>query len=155
MVPGYTILVVDTNILLSALSIFSSLVESLKWTIVIPLPVIMELDGLAVNDSPLGKAASDATSYIVSHLRTHGKSLKVQTSKGNYLTNLSVRTEQVEWDNDEASWERNVDDLILRAAVWQTEHWVDRSAFLSTSAEVRDTAGASKVTLLSFDRMRA
>ncbi|THH33993.1 hypothetical protein EUX98_g312 [Antrodiella citrinella] len=150
-IPGYTILVVDTNILLSSLSIFSSLVESLKWTIVIPLPVIMELDGLASNDSPLGQAASAATAYIVSHLRTHNKSLKVQTSKGNYLMNLSVRTEQVEWNNEEASWERNVDDLILRAAVWQTEHWIDRSTFLSSPE--RETTGASKVTLLSFDRM--
>jgi len=150
-VPSYTVLVVDTNILLSSLSILSSLVESLKWTIVIPLPVIMELDGHAKNDSPLGQAASAATAYIVSHLRTHSKSLKVQTSKGNYLMNLSVRTEQVEFNSGEASSERNMDDLILRAAVWQNEHWADRSAFLD--AQERDTNGASKVVLLSFDRL--
>lgn len=117
----------------------------------------MELDGLSNNDSPLGQAASAATSYIVSHLRSHAMSLKVQTSKGNYLSNLNVRTEQVEWNSDGTSWERNVDDLILRAAVWQTEHWVDRSAFLSSAEnqnQNRDTTGASKVTLLSFDRMR-
>ncbi|KAH8108120.1 hypothetical protein BXZ70DRAFT_997629 [Cristinia sonorae] len=152
-VPGYTILVVDTNILLSSLSIFSSLVESLKWTIVIPLPVIMELDGLATNESPLGQAAAAATAYIVSHLRSHGKSLKVQTSKGNYLTNLSVRTEQVEWNNNHETWERNVDDLILRAAVWQNQHWMDRSSFFGSSVPSEVTASASKVTLLSFDRM--
>ena len=47
-----------------------------------------------------------------------------------------------------------MDDLILRAAIWQTEHWVDRSAFLNVSDDMRDTTGASKVVLLSFDRMR-
>ncbi|KAF5313943.1 hypothetical protein D9619_013126 [Psilocybe cf. subviscida] len=35
-VPGHTILVVDTNILLSLLSIVSSLIESQKWTVVVP-----------------------------------------------------------------------------------------------------------------------
>ncbi|KAJ3748272.1 hypothetical protein EV360DRAFT_76238 [Lentinula raphanica] len=43
-VAGYTVLVIDTNILLSSLSMFSSLVESKSWTVVVPLPVIMELD---------------------------------------------------------------------------------------------------------------
>jgi hypothetical protein len=44
-VPGYTILVLDTNILLSLLSMVTSLVESLCWTV--PLPEIMELNTLA------------------------------------------------------------------------------------------------------------
>lgn len=152
MVPGYTTLVVDTNVLLSSLPLISSLVESLQWTVVIPLPVIMELDGLSSDSSPLGDAASAASTYIISHLRTHGTALKIQTSKGNYLSNLNVRTEQVDF-TDEASWERNMDDLILRAAMWQTEHWTDRSVFLKAAA-VRDTTGACKVVLLTFDRMR-
>ena len=105
-VPGYTILVVDTNILLSSLPMVQALVESLQWTIVLPLPVIMELDGLATNQTALGEAVSAATSYIVSHLRMHSASLKIQTSKGNYLPNLNIRTEQVDFDfNDEASWD--------------------------------------------------
>jgi protein SMG6 len=36
-VCGYSILVVDTNILLSSLNLFSSLVDSLRWTVVVPL----------------------------------------------------------------------------------------------------------------------
>ncbi|KAH9951368.1 hypothetical protein B0H21DRAFT_718709 [Amylocystis lapponica] len=151
--PGYSILVLDTNILLSSLTIVSTLVESIRWTIVIPLPVIMELDGLATNKSPLGEAASAALDYITSHIRSHSTSLKVQTSRGNYLASLTVRTEQVEFARDEASWERNMDDLILRAAIWQEEHWVDRSDLLKSEGPVRDTAGAPKVVLLSFDRM--
>ena len=63
-------------------------------------------------------------------------------------------TEQVEYDINKASRERNVDDLILRAAIWQAEHWSDRSSFLDVNEDMRDTTGASKVVLLSFDRMR-
>ena len=46
-----------------------------------------------------------------------------------------------------------MDDLILRAAIWQKDHWVDRSAFFKLDAN-RDISGAAKVVLLSFDRMR-
>ena len=69
MVPGYTTLVLDTNVLLSSLPVFNALVESMKWTVVVPLPVIMELDGLASDSSPLGEAAKAASTSIVSHLR--------------------------------------------------------------------------------------
>lgn len=147
-VPGYTILVVDTNILLSSLPMFASVVESFQWTVVIPLPVIMELDGLSSNPSQLGVAAQAAMTYLSSHIRSHATSLKVQTSKGNYLTSLSVRAEQV--DFADGTSERNMDDLILKAAIWQDEHWVDRSAMLKSTAVATD--GAIKVVLLSLDR---
>ncbi|EED78536.1 predicted protein [Postia placenta Mad-698-R] len=152
-IPGYSVLVFDTNILLSSLPAFSSLVESLQWTVVVPLPVIMELDGLTQNQhTELGSAAGSALQYITTHFRSHGKSLKVQTSKGNYLNSLTVRTEQVDF-TDEASWERNMDDLILRATIWQDEHWIDRSNMLQPGDGPRDTTGAAKVVLLTFDRM--
>ena len=89
----------------------------------------MELDGLAINASPLGEAAQAALTHITSHLRSHAASLKVQTSKGNYLTSLSVRTEHVDF-NPNVVRERNMDDLILKAAIWQDEHWVDQSSLL-------------------------
>ncbi|KAF7359539.1 PINc domain-containing protein [Mycena sanguinolenta] len=147
-VPGYTILVVDTNILLSSLPMFASVVESFQWTVVIPLPVIMELDGLSSNPSQLGEAAQAAMTYLSSHIRSHATSLKVQTSKGNYLTSLSVRAEQVDFADGNS--ERSMDDLILKAAIWQDEHWVDRSAMLKSTAVATD--GAVKVVLLSLDR---
>ncbi|TDL19150.1 hypothetical protein BD410DRAFT_877077 [Rickenella mellea] len=75
---------------------------------------------------------------------------KVQTSKGNYLSTLVVRSEQVEFSD--ASWGRNMGDLILRAAVWHDGHWANRSAILSANVDERDTTGAAKVVLLSFDR---
>ncbi|KAJ7489926.1 hypothetical protein B0H11DRAFT_1046908 [Mycena galericulata] len=147
-VPGYTILVVDTNILLSSLPMFASVVESLQWTVVIPLPVIMELDGLSANPTQLGEAAQAAMAYLSAHIRSHATSLKVQTSKGNYLTSLSVRAEQV--DFADGTSERSMDDLILKAAIWQDEHWVDRSAMLKATAIADDNS--VKVVLLSLDR---
>jgi protein SMG6 len=152
-VPGYTVLIVDTNILLSSLSMFASLVESLRWTVLVPLPVIMELEGLSSNVSQLGDAATSAMSYISSHIKSHSTSLKVQTSKGNYLPTLNVRSEQVDFSGGEGDWDRNMDDLILKAAIWQDEHWVDRSALLNGSVtEHRDMKGIAKVVLMSLDR---
>jgi len=151
LVPGYTILVLDTNILLSSLSMVKSLVQSLHWTVVVPLPAIMELDGLATNPTPLGEAARAAIEVVSSHVRSHADSLKVQTSRGNYLSSLSVRAEQVDFD-DPDSWERNMDDLILKAAIWQDEHWVDRSSLLKVEQSGERSKGAAKVVLLSLDR---
>jgi predicted ribonuclease YlaK len=129
---------------------FASVVESLRWTVVVPLPVVMELEGLSSNTSQLGEAAQSAMTYVSTHIRSHSTSLKVQTSKGNYLTTLSVRTEQVDFAHGTS--ERNMDDLILKAAIWQDEHWVDRSAMLKDEVALKDTGGAIKVVLLSLDR---
>ena len=99
---------------------FASVVERLRWTVVVPLPVVMELDGLSRDLGQLGEAAQSAMSYLASHIRSHSTSLKVQTSKGNYLQNLNVRTEEVDFSSGSA--ERSMDDLILKAAIWHDEH---------------------------------
>ena len=111
----------------------------------------MELDGLSTNSSQLGEAAQAVMAYLSSHIWSHSASLKVQTSEGNYLGSLGIHTGQVDFQ-DEASWERNMDDLILRAAIWQDDHWLDRSAMLKDSRVTSDTAGAIRVVLLSLDR---
>lgn len=131
----------------------TSLIESMKWTVVVPLPVIMELDGLASNINPqLAEAASSAITYITTHIRSHSLSLKVQTSKGNYLTNLNVRTEDVDF-SDSDSTERSMDDLILKAAIWQDDHWVDRSNMLKVESPApAKTANAVKVVFITLDR---
>jgi len=121
----------------------------MRWTVLVPLPVIMELDGLKSNTSQLGEAAENALAYISSHIRSHSMSLKVQTSKGNYLTTLNVRTEDVDFTSGNA--ERNMDDLILKAAIWHDEHWIDRSAMLK-SDDNSSIANPIKVVLLSLDR---
>jgi len=84
--PGYTILILDTNILLSSLPMVVTLpVESLCWIVVVPLPTIMEVDGLALNANPLDKVAKAVIVFVVGHVRFHTNLLKVQTSHGNYL----------------------------------------------------------------------
>ncbi|KAJ4488214.1 hypothetical protein J3R30DRAFT_3654517 [Lentinula aciculospora] len=146
-VAGYTVLVIDTNILLSSLPMLASLVESIRWSVIIPLPVIMELDGLKSNSSPqLSGAARAALDYITSHIRSHSLSLKIQTSKGNYLSNLNVRTEEVDFASD-----RTMDDLILKAAIWHDEHWSDRSVLLQAKAP-DPSINPVKVVLVSLDR---
>jgi len=131
----------------------ASLVESVRWTVVVPLPAIMELDGLASNPTALGEAAKAAIEFVASRVRSHSDALKVQTSRGNYLSSLSVRVEQVDFD-DPGSWERSMDDLILKAAIWQDDHWVDRSALLKVEQSGERLKGAAKVVLLSLDRNR-
>jgi protein SMG6 len=66
-IPGYTVLAFDTNILLSPLSLLSSLIESHQWTFVVLLPVITELDSLAfpnANQPQLADAAQGALVYV-------------------------------------------------------------------------------------------
>ena len=75
------------------------LIESHRWTVVIPLPVITEL-GLASpngNQPQLAEVAQAALACVFSHLRSHALNLKVQTSRGNYLTSLSIRTEELDF----------------------------------------------------------
>ena len=94
----------------------TSLVESLHWIVVIPLPAIMELDRLALNVNALGKVIKAAMEFVVSHLRSHSDALKVQTSQDNYLSSLSVCAEQIDFDDPDL-WEQCMDDLILNLAV--------------------------------------
>ncbi|EJT96834.1 hypothetical protein DACRYDRAFT_102743 [Dacryopinax primogenitus] len=146
---GYTILVLDTNVLITSLLQVQNLIEGLRWTVVLPLPVLAELDGLRSHPR-LSDMATLALEYIKSHVRTHSKSLKVQTSKGNYLSNLAVTTEVLDFSGAA----RNIDGLILDAAAWQLDHFVDRTAILATNDEMvsEPTEQTSKVVLLTFDR---
>jgi hypothetical protein len=71
----------------------TSLVESLCWTVVVPLPAIMELDGLALNVNPLGEAAKAAVAFVVSHVRSHADLLKVQISVAAALAKCRLKPE--------------------------------------------------------------
>jgi len=136
-------LVFDTNVLLSSLSLFSKLVESGIWSIVVPLPVVTELDGLSKEPAPLGPSAKQAVQYLESRIRTHSLCLKIQTTKGNYLSDLLIRTESHDHD------ERTMDDRILNIAAFQQDHFVDRSSILGGRGSRGDGA---KVVLVTFDR---
>jgi hypothetical protein len=63
---------------------------------------------------------------------------------------LSMRTEQVNFD-DPDSWERNMDDLILKVAIWQYEYWVDHSSLLKVEQSGELSEGTAKVVPLSLD----
>jgi protein SMG6 len=162
-IPGYTVLVFDTNVLLSSLPLFTALVESARWTAMVPLPVITELDGLSNQPPPLGTEASKALSYLTDNIRSHSRTLKVQTSRGNYLSDLTIRTEDISFSGSSSSTmhggqlgerARNMDDLILRACGFQEEHFVDRTGILGVSDGLRaeEKEKAAKVVLLTFDR---
>jgi hypothetical protein len=97
-VQGYTILILDANILLSSLPMVTLLVGSLHWTVVVPLPAIKEQDRLMLNMNPLSDAAKAAVAFMISHVHSHADSLKVEMSCGNYLSLLTVCTEQVNFD---------------------------------------------------------
>jgi len=113
---------------------------------------------MAIDQPQLAEAAQAALVYVSSHLRSHALSLKVQTSRGNYLTSLSIRTEDLDFafggGEGVENKRRSMDDLILKAAIWQDEHWIDRSALLkghgSPPQEVQ-TSG-TRVALLTLDR---
>ena len=88
--------------------------------------------------------------YISLHFKLHSTILKVQISKDNYLILLSISTEKVVFQY-EASWERNKDDLIFQAAIFQDEYWVDHSAILKNDGVIKVAATAIKAVLLSLD----
>ena len=179
--PGYTVLVPDTNILLSSLELLSRVIDSGRWTVVVPLPgkarspsrtmcafmliasarlVITELDGLAKQQSALGPAAKSAVHYLETHVKTQARSLKVQTAKGNYLSNLTIRSEIIDVAtglNSEglSLHERTMDDFILRVAAAQSSNFIDRSHILQNNLTPVTEAlrkKAPKVILLTLDR---
>jgi hypothetical protein len=150
-VPGYTTLIFDTNVLLSSLGLFSRVVEGGQWSVVVPLPVVTELDGLSKNPPPLGSEAQAAVAYLEARIRTHALCLKIQTARGNYLTDLLIRAEVL--GGDAAAEEergRTMDDMILNVATFQREHFVDRSALLGMPAP--SGKAATQVLLVTFDR---
>ncbi|KAG0340863.1 hypothetical protein BG004_006241 [Podila humilis] len=99
-VPENSILVIDTNCIVADWTVVQRLVSVDRWTVIIPLAVITELDGLKNNPAPLGPAAADALTYLEGCLaqRPRMRRLKVQTSRGNYMNDLSFRVESFNYD---------------------------------------------------------
>lgn len=127
----------------------------------LPKTVITELDGLKRNEAPLGVAASDAIEYLETAIRTHARHLKVQTSRGNYLRDLSIRSESIDFSASAEGLDqgfshdfaRNMDDVILRAVGWQQEHFTSRLALVNRRADRKTVpANAARVVLVTFDR---
>ncbi|GAA6004372.1 uncharacterized protein JCM10292_001450 [Rhodotorula paludigena] len=162
--PGYTVLVFDTNILLTSIKLFSELVAAECWTVVVPLAVITELDGLKRQSTPLGFAAAEVIDYLELAIRGYSRFLKIQTSRGNYLKDLAIRNESIDF-SESASLSadgfsshdvaRSMDDVILRAVTWQRDHFTNRVALVNPRAQVEKRkvpSDAAQVVLVTFDR---
>ncbi|KAK8864458.1 hypothetical protein IAR55_001707 [Kwoniella newhampshirensis] len=153
-VPGFTMLIFDTNVILDSLALFRKIVEGGQWSVIVPLPVVTELDGLSKEPAPLGTNAKAAVTYLETHIRTRSLCLKIQTTKGNYLSDLLIRTEHLDDSTSSSNpnpetTARTMDDRILNIASFAKDHFVDRSGLLGMP---KGEVGATKVCLVSNDR---
>ena len=108
----------------------------------------MELDGLRKGTGAVAEQAAAAVHFIETQIRPFTTHIRVQTSRGNFLSDLSFRTEDVDFTDS-----RSMDDVILRAASWQAAHFVDRLASFDPDAD-RPRLGldkAAKVALVTLD----
>ncbi|CAG8465413.1 3677_t:CDS:2 [Acaulospora colombiana] len=121
-VPGYTILVVDTNCLVGDLVMVKKIICSDNWVVVVPLVVVTELDGLRFNSPPLGTAASEALAFLEQALSMTNKArkVKIQTSKGNYVSGINY-SEEFDFGSGEDK-KKNMDDLILGICLWHAKN---------------------------------
>ncbi|KAJ3039554.1 hypothetical protein HDV00_012130 [Rhizophlyctis rosea] len=111
---GVTVLVFDTNFWLNNFDGLRRIIDSGKWIVSVPLVVIAELGGLARSASQREELANSPAvlKYLETEFdqnldpRKRKKWLKLQTSQGNFLPALTVRTES--WDS------KANDDVILR-----------------------------------------
>lgn len=176
--PGYTVLVLDTNVLLAENGrLAQSLIEAKCWTVIVPLAVVTELDGLKRNrNAKVAEGAAVALTFLEMAVKTYSKWLRVQTSKGSYLPDLSIRTEDIDFglqnfngaksqatpkevggdgNSAERTRARTLDEVILRCFSWQLEHFMDRLHILSADpAKERSKimSGTPKVILVTLDR---
>ena len=108
----------------------------------------MELDGLRRGIGTVSEQATAAVTYLEAQIKPFTTHIRVQTSRGNFLNDLSIRTEDVDFTDS-----RSMDDVILRAASWQAAHFVDRLALFNPRAD-RAKLGldkAAKVALVTLD----
>ncbi|TPX59275.1 hypothetical protein PhCBS80983_g02611 [Powellomyces hirtus] len=122
LVPGKTTVVFDTNLFLHSMKHVITIIESGLWVVSIPLVVLTELDGLKVGDNSTSIAAQQAVSYIEAEFgdRTQKRKkpwLKLQTSQGNFLHDLTIRTESWTTHVAQNQRRRNNDDVILQCCL--------------------------------------
>lgn len=105
LILGQTVLLFDTNIFLRGISGISSIIESKKYPVIVPLPVITELSGISGNDNMVGSHALEALEYLRGAI--FEKKFKIQTAKGSFLDSMANISES--WDPKHT----NADDVIL------------------------------------------
>lgn len=139
---GYTILMLDTNVMLTPISILEKLVESQEWCTVVPLVAVTELEGLTKRSGIIGQRAQRAIDYLSNNLKSKTSHLKVLTSRGNYLNDLQCRKEEIDFskipatggvDEDDENLHRaakSIDEVIIHCLEWQSKNFFNRSAIL-------------------------
>lgn len=117
--------------------------------------------------------------YLESAIRTHARWLKIQTSRGNYLKDLSIRNESIDFGSSPSSSSpfdlssfstaldpsapfsashdqaHSMDDVILRAVTWQSQHFNSRLALVNPRAiraGFKVPQETATVVLVTFDR---
>lgn len=148
-------------------SLLCVLSDRANLAIALPQTVITELDGLKRNETPLGLAASEVIDYLEHAVRTYSRYLKIQTSRGNYLNDLAIRNESIDFAPPSSSldpssdplfshdYARNMDDVILRAVSWQKDHFTSRLGLVNPRAIAERKKVApetAQVVLVTFDR---
>ncbi|KAG2220907.1 hypothetical protein INT45_013036 [Circinella minor] len=116
-IPGKTTIILDTNCFIGHFDHVKRLIKSNKWSIVLPLVVITELDGLRSNAPPLGSIADNALKYIETTLAAKQRGstpLRIQTSHNNFMHDIAIRSEQFMFGETD----KNLDDLVLSACLW-------------------------------------
>ncbi|KAI9274920.1 hypothetical protein EDC94DRAFT_509841 [Helicostylum pulchrum] len=115
-IPGKTILVLDTNCFIGHIDHVRKLLESKKWTIIVPLVVVTELDGLRTNPHRLGLVAQQGIELLQNTLavKSNKQLLRIQTSHNNFMSDISIRSEQFVFGETD----KNLDDLVLSSCLW-------------------------------------
>ncbi|KAI8387366.1 hypothetical protein BD560DRAFT_382241 [Blakeslea trispora] len=116
-IPGKTILVLDTNCFIGHIDHVRKLLQSQKWPVIVPLVVVTELDGLRTNPHRLGSVAQQGIELLEHMLSSKPKqstSIRIQTSHNNFMNDISIRSEQFVFGETD----RNLDDLILSVCLW-------------------------------------
>lgn len=127
-ISGKTILVLDTNCFIGHIDHVQKLLQSKKWSVIVPLVVVTELDGLRTNPHRLGTVAQQGIELLECTLAAAKKSskssgsnsLRIQTSHNNFMYDISIRSEQFVFGETD----KNLDDLILSSCLW----WISQQA---------------------------
>lgn len=153
-VPGYTCILADASTLVEDLDAVMAILERKKWVVVVPLSVVTELDEVSRGRSTRQDSAHDVQSAttalekIDSLLRGPGGSgaaalLRVQTSRGNYLRDLSIRSEDTSGDAMASTKSR--EQAFLAAAKVQQDGWLDRRNLLGAASGITAVERSKKV----------
>ena len=139
--PHFTVIIPDTNCLISGLDLIKAILATNLFVVVIPLTVFNELEGLKKGPDAVKDHAAAAYEFLEGEFARKNLLLKAQTKKGSYLHNISLRTEEAETSQSLAGKQTN-DDVILECCVFQ----------LKRALTSRPSDTASPAMLLTDDR---